>query len=258
MNKTLLLILCASGVSFAQGQLLYNNASRYGLSLEGLRTSQRPGGGYYSEVQPGNMIAGYRGSVTGSNNDRLADDFVVSGSTWNVTGLSLFMYQTDVHWASVTGGLFEIHEKTSLNTVGDTVASGTFQDSTLTDIYRIFNGQPSDSRQLQRVDVSFDAKLTPGNYYLVWAAKGVSQYQGPWTPHLTKSGYITLPGADALQSFNGGATWDYILDGTKRQEFPFWIYGTDVQTQGHPFIAPEPMSMTAMALGLLAFVRRRR
>ena len=105
------------------------------------------------------------------------------------------------------------------------MATGQFSGATMTDTFRIHNGQPLDVRWLQRIDVTFDAVLDGGEYYFVWAAKGTWPLSGPWTPYLANPGFKTTEGANAMQSSNGGTSWYSVQDGLAGQDFPFLLHG---------------------------------
>lgn len=237
MIKIFSLLAALAVVASSHAQVLYNNAVAHGMNGEGLRTSSRNEGGSWSEVQNGNMVCGFRGSVNPGAIDRLADDFTVTSVGWSVTGASFFMYQTDATGVTVNGGLFEIRRNVN-GAVGPLVGSGRFVSASNTDIFRIFRNQPYEGRRIQRVDVSFNVDLAPGNYYVVWACTGALNRTGPWSPYLTKAGWQTCQGANALQSNTGGATWMNIQDGLKNQDFPFVIYGQG----GLDYTTPPPLN----------------
>lgn len=243
------ILLVSTNVSFSQ--VLYNNATMKGLAGEGLRTRDRAAGGSYSEVQVGNSVTGFRGSVEPGANDRLADDFDVTG-TWKVTGASFFMYETDVWTNTITSGLFEIHEKTN-GTVGAKVATGSFAKSTFTDIYRVYNGQNADNRRIQKIDVNFMNVLGPGSYYMVWATAGIPYKTGPWNPYLVRAGSQTVGGANALYSLNGGQSYSNIQDGLLNQDFPFMIYGSGGADWGNGYLTPEPSGLLIFLCATVAY-----
>ncbi|MBS1713670.1 MAG: hypothetical protein JST30_04965 [Armatimonadetes bacterium] len=219
------LAVCACANGFTQGQIVYNNAEANDVGQEGLKTGTRSLGGFWSEVQKGCTVCGFRSANWNGGNDRLADDFTVSNTKWQVTGATLWMYQTNAVVPTVKGGLFEIRKKTAAGGVGALVSTGSFLRAKMSDMFRIHNGQPLDIRWLQQVDVQFDTVLTPGDYYLVWSATGTWPFSGPWTPYLANPGYKTTYGANALQSNNGGAGWYSVQDGLSGQDFPFVFYG---------------------------------
>jgi len=256
MKKTFFLLAALSAFVSSNAQVIYNNAVAHGLTEEGLRTGDRAAGGSWSEVQQGNMVAGFRGSVNPGATDRLADNFSVSESMWNVTGASLFMYQADATGVSINGGLFEIRRNND-GVVGNVVSTGKFRSAENTDIYRIFRNMPFDNRRIQKINVDFNVDLDPGDYFLVWAATGQTYRTGPWNPYLTKVGAQTVVGANAMQSTNGGQSWYKIQDGLKNQSLPFMFYGNQIwNNQGK--IAPEPTSLAILSLGLILIRRRRK
>ena len=89
----------------AKGQLLFSNAVKAGLTREGLRTGARPGGGDFSEVQPGNAGGGWSFRQW---TFRLADDFTVPEGGWSVQRLTTFGYQTGTQGQTVNVGASEI------------------------------------------------------------------------------------------------------------------------------------------------------
>ncbi|MBS1724915.1 MAG: hypothetical protein JSS66_18400 [Armatimonadetes bacterium] len=231
--KHIPLTLAAAAVAVAaHAQSLYNNAMNAGLTQEGLRTDARSAGGSYSMVQQGNMLAGFRCSMTGAAADRIADDFTVPLSGWHLTGATFYVYQQSVSQVSILGGIFEVRQKLPLGLVGAKVASGSLANVYWTDIYRIFTNRYDDTRRLQKVKVTFDASLSPGDYYLVWAMVGTQPQTGPWQPYLTKKGSQTVPGANGMQSSDGGLTWFLVEDGLLHQDFPFMLSGTQTLAEG--------------------------
>lgn len=238
MQKVLCFLVasCVAPWSFSQN-VLFSNAENNNLTGDGLWTRSRPAGGFYSEIQGYNTVAGFRGSIEPGANDRLADDFCVGGFGWRLLGASLFMYETDVNALSIYAGLFEVRQNL-WGVVGPLVATGSFVSSSWTDTYRIFKNAPADNRRIQKVDVAFDVPLPSGKYYLVWATKGAQYKTGPWNPYLTGPGITTLPGANAKYSLNGGATYDYIQDGLANQDFPFVLYGSQNSNSNYNHLEP--------------------
>ena len=257
MNKLFIILAMSSAFVSIHAQVLYNNALAHGLTQEGLRTSNKPGGGSWSEVQAGNMVAGFRGSVNPGAFDRLADDFTVPVCGWHVSGASFYMYQTDATGVTINGGLFEIRANNN-GKVGGLVSTGSFKSTGLTDIYRVFTNMPVDNRRIQKVTADFDVDLAGGSYFVVWATTGNVLRTGPWSPYLTKAGAQTVTGANALHSNTAGATWMTMQDGLKNQDLPFVLYGDANWNGSNNTIVPEPASFIVLGSALLAIVKRRR
>lgn len=257
MKKLLFLVAAMSAYVSTHAQVLYNNAVAHGLVDEGLRTSDRSEGGSWSQVQIGNMVCGFRGSVNPGAYDRLADDFTVDNTSWHLTGATFYMYQTDADKPTINGGLFEIRHNVN-GKMGSVAATGSYKSTSMTDIYRVFTRIPIIDRPVQRVDVTFNSDLDPGDYFMVWGATGVTTKSGPWNPYLTKAGAQTVAGANALQSVDGGKSWMNIQDGLKNQDLPFILYGNSNWDWGKNNIVPEPCTFAFASLGLLLIRRRKR
>ena len=242
MKKNLFIIAGLLVVAQANTQSLYNNATTAGLTLEGLRTGPRTAGGDYSEVQLGNNTAG--STVIGSLGFRLGDDFTFSGNNWNVNSISVWAYQTGATTATYNGGNMEIRAGSA---TGAVVATGTWSSNSFTDIFRIFNATPGDTRRLQKNVFTFNTQISAGTYWITYDLQNPAA--SGFNPFLTKVGSTTVAGANAMQSNAGN--WLGITDtlSLAPQDLPFWIDGT---------VVPEPVSMIAFAAGLAAIARRRK
>lgn len=215
-------------------QSLYNNATKVGLTGEGLRTRAHPGGGDYSEVQPGNGSVAYSFRIPQA---RAGEDFTVSGNDWKITRITVFGVQPTIHFPSVNKGSIEIRTGSVL---GPVLAVGKVVSSQMTDIYRIFNNTPTDDYQVQRIVFGINAKLSPGHYWMTFDAGGIPNMDGPWGPFLTKVGELTVPGANAMVRVSGPYIgWEPMIDAGSLlpQDLPFYIDGYRLHSTGH---SPTP------------------
>jgi hypothetical protein len=234
--KSLWILGLAVLTGAAQAQLLYSNGAA--VDSNGLSILENP---------PNTSFG--LGIQIGSNN-RVADDFGVTGLGWQVTGLSFFAYQTGATAFSFTSAQWSIVLGDEVNT-GTVVASGT---SPVTDGglvgYRVASTALTNTqRPIFRVNVDIpDVTLAPGSYWLTWSLAG-SLASGPWQPPtaLCCEGNLhqSLAGGPFQLAFDGGSG--------DTLEAPFEILGVAV--------IPEPGTYALMLLGLAGvagWARRRR
>lgn len=250
MKKSLFILASLAVVSMANAQL-FNNAAGRGLAEPiGLGTDARTAGGWYSRLQSTQSTFGY-GAQGGTVNNRVADDFAVSGGGWLVSDVRLFMYQTGATAATINGASVEIQTNAAGAPSGTVVATGTFSSAALTNIFRETSTSVAENRVIQELTINFgNASLGNGNYWLVWSAVGTLA-SGPWQPQLTARGLDQPTGSvNAMQNINN-AGWLGVTDAGvgATQDLPFIINGSPV---------PEPASMMALGLGAAALLRRRK
>lgn len=257
----------ATVIPLAAAQSLYNNGTFGRTNVSGPEGLATPGGiaapaGFRnSEIasaigSPPANVFGFGAQTT--ENNMVADDFVVTGNGWNVTSVNLFLYQTGNSGAigapgSIDGGLFQIRTPSSVAAgPGAVVATGTFQSSVYTDLLRIAANTPGTARQIQMLSVNMVVSLAPGTYWIAYSATGQGS-SGPWAPYVTKStpnGYHD-GSANAMASV-AGSPWAPALEGetpTQPVDLPFYVNGAPV---------PEPATMALAGLAVAAIVRRRR
>ncbi len=182
----------------------------------------------------------------------LADNFSVTGSSWNVESLDFFGYQTGSTGFTFTGVTWSIRAGTDVNTA-TIVASGT---SAVTNGGQVgFRVTSTTLTNTQRPIFSINADipdlvLAPGNYFVTWALAG-SGASGPFVPPVLG----TVGSGNALQSLSGAA-FTTLSDGGSLLPFdvPFSINGTAAAV-------PEPGTLALWLAGGLVAVgisRRRR
>ncbi len=186
------------------------------------------------------------GAQTSSSNS-VADDFTVTGGGWLVTGIRLYTYQTGATAPSITGVNWAIGSDPSLsfNSATPTVS---WWNPNGVGVYRVNETSTTDAtRRIQEVYIDVeDFTLSAGTYWLTFNLSGTLA-SGPWVPRLPQS--LSTFGANAQQSLSGGAFSALSDAGTlEGYDIPFVIEAAPV---------PEPATMAALGLGVVALLRRR-
>ena len=295
MNRILALAGVAALASAAFAQNLYSNQSANAnvVALHATTTSfsgtAAPAGGFFTELQSDgaalpntvlNTSAGFsvHNGGTSTSNFRLADDFPVTGPGWNVSGIKVYAYATGAVLPWLTGGDLNIWNgrpgdagSSVVWSSGALTAAQIGQNTAITtnagtgNLFRIFNSSPGTSpagTTRQVVEFTFNIPsltLGAGSYWIDYQLlRGTATVFNPSTTH---AGVRGVAGANGRQ-FTGTA-WGDMLDtgvlppapnnlgtlSSVAQEVPFIVTGEPV---------PEPMTMTVLALGAVAALRRKR
>lgn len=234
MNKLAITLGIIAVAGIASADLLHDNGStiNQGTNL--------------SVITAPNSTFGY-GAQIGANN-RMADDFSVSGGPWTVNRLCFVAYQTnataytmtDVSWAILSGA--DVNTATS-------VASGTTASTAGALLgYRVSSAATgTTNRPMYEVNVATgNINLANGTYWVVWSMGGTLS-SGPWVPQVMDG--VNPKAGNGQQSINGAAFAAAAWGTAGTSELPFSVHGTAV---------PEPATMIALAAGLAAAARRRR
>lgn len=184
------------------------------------------------------------------NDNYMADDFTVTGSGWTINTFTSFGYQTgggsggstinEMHlaiWDGVPGA--------GGNIIWGDQTTDILISSTWTGIFRTLEDTMDANNRAIMANVGDVGGLflPAGTYYASWQLGGTLT-SGPWAPPISILGEINT--GNALQSVDGGVTWNPALDSGSGG------------TQGMPFLidyVPAPGTLCLLGLGLL---RRRR
>lgn len=252
-----LLVVCAGGAGIARADtLLYDNGpiSTGAVSSNGVAA---PAGTTWSELQPGQGVAGFSGATAPTFSNRLADDFTVPAGGWAISFIRFYAYQTGSGTTSPFDALnFRIWDgvpgQMGSNIVFGDTTTNRLGSTTFDDVYRIFRASAATNRPVMLLDtVPLALNLAAGTYWLDFQYHTANSGNG-FTPEVTLVGQPGKPGADGRQSINGGP-YNALVDNSVAQDVPFQIFGPSVAA------VPEPAGLvliTTGALGLLGGYRR--
>ncbi len=208
-----------------------------------------PAGYTWSEVQTGNVNAGFSAST--ANNLSLADDFTIAFGTWSVSKLTFFAYSTG--YTGATSPFNELHLQifntdpsvgTPTPIFGD-LTTNVLTQSTSAGMYRIFNGAPGTTREIWKLEANVNVVLPAGTYWVEWQTGVTTGLTSNFTPPSTVVGTQTQTGNNGKQHDIAAGTWTSVVDGTTDpnnfQDFHFLVnYSTSACTG-----TPDPGTTTA-------------
>lgn len=245
---------CFSGSSLFAQVYTNGNLSTGGTSSDG---TAAPAGFTWSEVQVGNVNAGFGAQIAG--NLTLADDFTIPFGTWSVSKITFFAYSTGYTGATspFTDLRFQIFN-TDPSTGSPVPVFGDLTTNRLTQsvsagMYRIFNGTPGTTRQIWKIEADINATLPAGTYWIEWQTGVAAGITSNFIPPSTVVGSTTQAGNNAQQHDLTAGTWTAIADGTtipnNFQDFHFIInYATSACT-GTPDPGNTTSSVTSACIG---------
>jgi subtilisin-like proprotein convertase family protein len=225
-----------TNLSVQAQQYVNGNLSTGATSSNG---TAAPAGYEWSEVQTGNVNAGFGSSI--ANSLSLADDFTVptGGGNWTVSKVTLYAYSTNY---TGTASPFTDLRLQIFNTdpsvgspapiFGD-LTTNRLSNSSATNLYRIFNATTGTTRLVWKLEANISVVLPPGNYWMEWQTGVGTGITSNFMPPSTVVGTTTQPGNNAKQHDLTANTWTAVADGTtipdNFQDFHFRI---DYATQG--------------------------
>lgn len=174
--------------------------------------------------------------LSGTSDNRIADDFIIPDSTWVIDSIVFYAYQTGSTLAStLTGANLQVWDNKpgmagSLIVWGD-VLTNRMTQTYWTRIYRDSETSPAATNRpiMAATLVPTGLYLPAGTWWLDFQCEG-SASSGPWAPPITINGQTTT--GNAIQKTTAG--WADLMDtGTNTQQgLPFKIYGTVTSTIG--------------------------
>jgi len=242
MKKRIVGVLCLLLITFTGMSAEVQNFGSILFSNGPIVTSSGTGVGGADESVLQNNSLSMQSFGTGhhaSANLRVADDFTVPNSGWQIDSIDFYAYQTNETASTITTINLRIWDGVP-SAPGSNVIFGDTSTNVLTStnnsgILRVDEStQGTDSaRQIAISNVALDLALPAGTYWLEWQSTGTGP-SGPFVPHITIPGQTTT--GNALLSTDGGASYANIQDsGTfTDQGLPFIINGSGQQAVAVP------------------------
>lgn len=181
-----------------------------------------------------------------SNGSRVADDFTVTGSGWQIDSVLFYAYQLDapIDPSTITAVTLRIWDGPpglgNSNVIFGNNSTNRLLESQWSGIYRVDEEtQGNDQRPIMANLVDVNTYLPPGTYWLDWQSDG-TLFSGPWAPPITINGQNTTGNA---RQFLGG-TWQPLVDsGTLTgQGLPFVLLGAPLCSGDLPWASASPVS----------------
>ena len=162
-----------------------------------------------SNTTLGETTLGYGHQV--SDDNRVADDFTVTGLGWNIDSIRFYAYQSFAGSDTITAVNLRIWDgdpsDAASNVVFGDTTTNRLDTTGFANIYRLSEtasgGFDNTDRAVQANDVAVGTTLGPGTYWLDWQSDG-SAASGPWAPPISFLDQTNAPGANALQSVDPG------------------------------------------------------
>lgn len=188
-----------------------------------------PGGSDVSLTQPPGTLIGAGAQQTVPN--RVAEDFTVTGSGWDIDTITFYSYQTgSTTTPTFTGVTVRIWDGVpgagGSNVVWGDDTTNVFGSATWTGIYRAGSTTPTDTtRPVMAVVANTPVSLPPGTYWMDYALSGTLA-SGPWVNPVAIPG--SHPVGNALQAQGAGGAFNPLLDAGAGTQvtLPFSIVGT--------------------------------
>lgn len=247
-------LVLASTVS---AQVLYDNGPLATGTVHSAGTVA-PAGTQWSELQRENNLSNGLISLSvvynGATPFRLADDFTVGPEGWNVTGITVYGFQSGSSTTStLTSGVVRIWngrpDSGTASVIAGDLTTNRLASATFTNIYRTGRQSGSTTRPIMAATLSLNVALDPGTYWIEYGLTG-SLSGAVFSPFVTVPNQWTVPGANSL-FFGNNSIYNQVIDTSSSAPLavPFQVLGQPV---------PEPATVLALAGAFGAVVARRR
>ncbi|SFM98040.1 Por secretion system C-terminal sorting domain-containing protein [Chryseobacterium oleae] len=256
MKKTLL-VAALMAVNFILSQTYNNGGLSTGATSKG--GTAAPAGYTWSELQnntgnttESNTSLGLGGTFSSATASFfIADDFTVpAGSSWQITTIDFFAYQTNYAGATAPFNTVRVNMFSSDPSVAGAVSvygddtTNRFSAAVDANMYRTGNTSvpvaavPTTVRKIWKVTASTPKTLSPGTYWIKYQLQNVVTASAGFLPPVTIVGSRGLPTFNAKQFDAILSTWAPITD-----------TGNPVAAPDVPLDMPFVITFTATTLG---------